>query len=145
MTHSGACTDLVASFEGLRLRSYQDQRGIWTIGYGHTYNVGPNQTCTQEDAEKWLSTDLMIADAGVNRAVTVPLTQNQFDACVSLAYNIGVHAFGQSTLVNLLNQEAYDGAANQFSVWNKTNHVENPGLTRRRVAERALFLKPEEA
>ena len=140
MTHSQACTDFVAAHEGLRLDAYLDSVGILTIGYGHTYNVGPGDTCTAEQAKKWLNTDLMVADHGVNQAVKVPLTQCQFDACVSLAYNIGSHAFGASTLAQKLNRGDIAGAAEQFLVWNKAGGKINLGLVNRRADERKMFL-----
>ena len=67
------------------------------------------------------------------------MNQNEFDALCSLCFNIGCAAFGKSTLVKLLNAADYDGAAEQFRVWNKQNHKELAGLTRRRAAEEALF------
>lgn len=142
MTHSQACTALVSEFEGCELHAYQDQRGIWTIGYGHTYNVSPVETCTPEQATAWLNTDLMMADRAVNNAVSIVLNQNEFDACCSLAFNIGGGAFLHSTLVRLLNDHDIMGAADEFLVWDKTCGATNPGLLRRRQAERTLFLKP---
>lgn len=140
--HSQQCVTLVASFEGLELRAYQDQRGIWTIGYGHTAGVKEGDTCTQEQANAWLSEDLETADVAVNKAVTVPLTQNQFDALVSLCFNIGSGNFATSTLVKVLNASNMQAAADQFLVWDHTNGQVNQGLTRRRIAERKLFLTP---
>jgi lysozyme len=132
---------LIEQFEGLRLTAYQDQRGIWTIGYGHTGDVWPGETITQAQADDFLALDLHSAETAVFKAVkTAVLNQNQFDALVSLAYNIGGGAFSKSTLVSLLNQGAVAGAANQFLVWDKTNGVVNQGLLNRRMAERTLFL-----
>lgn len=143
MNHSQACVDLVAQFEGVRLEAYQDQRGIWTIGYGHTYSAEPGKTCTIEQAKNWLFTDLMIADQAVNKSVAISVNQNEFDAMVSLAFNIGGSAFEHSTLVDMLNKHDIMGAANQFLVWCKTNGQTNAGLVRRRTAERKLFLSPQ--
>ena len=140
MTHSEACVDLVAQFEGLRLAAYQDQKNIWTIGYGHTYNVGRGDTCTIAQAKAWLFTDLMVADHGVNQALKVPVTQYEFDACVSLAYNIGVHAFGASTLARKLNAGDIAGAAQAFLSWDHAGSAVSEGLFRRRKAEMAMFL-----
>lgn len=142
MTHSVVATGLVQAFEGCVLKAYADQRGILTIGYGHTYNVTPNEVCTPEQATAWLNSDMMMADRAVNAAVSIVLNQNEFDACVSLAFNIGGGAFLHSTLVRLLNAHDIMGAADQFLVWDKTNGETNPGLLRRRQAERTLFLKP---
>lgn len=77
----------------------------------------------------------------VNNDVTVPLTQNQFDALVSLCFNIGVTAFRDSTLLNLLNAGDYNGAAAQFSVWININGAVSQGLVNRRNAEKDLFLQ----
>lgn len=145
MTHSEACVDLVATFEGLRTTAYQDQRGIWTLGYGHTYGVEEGHTCTVDQAKAWLYQDLMIADRALQKCVKVETTQNQWDALCSLAYNIGGAAFEASTLVKLLNVHDFTGAANQFLNWDKTNGAVNLGLVNRRAAERKLFLTPEAA
>jgi lysozyme len=140
--HSPQCVSLVASFEGMELRAYQDQGGIWTLGYGHTADVKEGDTCTQQQAEAWLSEDLETADIAVNKAVTVPLTQNHFDALVSLCFNIGQGNFAKSTLVRILNAGSIQAAADQFLVWDKVGGQTNAGLLRRRNAERALFLTP---
>lgn len=141
MTHSDDCTALVASFEGLRTAAYQDGGGIWTIGYGHTGDVHEGDTCTREQALEWLSYDLATADAAINRLVKVPLNQHQFDALVSFTYNVGQGNLAKSTLLSLLNQKAYDGAASQFLVWDKIAGVSSPGLAIRRAKEKALFLE----
>src|ERR1700675_1072619 len=112
---------LIQSFEALRLQAYQDQRGIWTIGWGHALGVVPYQTCTISDADDWFVHDMQSACNAVMRPSGVPLNQNQFDALVSLCFNIGQGNFGNSTLVKDLNQGHYDQAAEQFLVWNHTN------------------------
>lgn len=112
-----------------------------TIGYGHTHNVTMDMHCTPQEAEDWLREDLSDAEHAVTKYVTVPITQNQFDALVSLIFNIGVHAFMKSTLLKCLNVSAFSSAAEQFLVWNKQAHIELKGLTRRRHAEKALFEK----
>lgn len=133
--------DIIRQHEGLRLEAYLDTGGVWTIGYGHTGpEVVKGLKITLEQAEAYLSADLKTAEAGVNKYVKVLLTQNQFDALVSLTYNIGVSAFGLSTLVRLLNQGDYKGAAEQFLRWNKDNGRVIDGLTNRRRLERSLFL-----
>lgn len=88
-----------------------------------------------------LRADLGTAEAAVNRLVTVPLTQNQFDALVSLVFNIGEGNFSKSTLLRRLNAGEREAAAGQFGRWNKSKGVELAGLTKRRAAERELFLK----
>ena len=133
-------TALIKSFEERKLAAYQDPRGIWTIGWGHTLGVVPYQTCSQEDADIWFVRDTQTAVNAVNRTTDVPLTQEQFDALVSLTFNIGQGSEAHSTLLALVNQRNFAAAADQFLFWNHTNGVVNAGLTRRREAERALFL-----
>ncbi len=132
--------DLIKRFEGLKLRSYKCPAGVWTIGYGHTKNVTANQIITSEQAEQLLRSDLRVFEKVVSDAVTVPLNQNQFDALVSLAFNIGGGAFGSSTLLRMLNAANYSGAADQFLRWNRAGDKVLDGLSKRRAAERALFL-----
>lgn len=132
---------LIENFEGLRLTTYRDQRGIPTIGYGHTgADVFEGQTITQEDADNLLAIDLHHAEQVIYNNVIDPLNQNEFDALVSLIYNIGGGAFKSSTLLKLLNAGDFLGASSQFLVWDKTNGVTNQGLLNRRNMERALFL-----
>ena len=138
--------DLISSFEGIRLNAYDDSVGVWTIGIGTTIypngvKVKKGDKCTQEQALEYLQHDLRSFEKTVNDSVKVPLSQNQFDALVSLAYNIGSGAFKNSTLLKKLNAKDYAGAADQFLVWNKGGGKVLKGLVRRRDAERALFLK----
>jgi lysozyme len=132
---------LIESFEGLKLTSYQDQRGIWTIGYGSTTDVWPNMTITQQEADDRLGIDLHNAEQAIYKNIQIPLNQNQFDALVSLVYNIGVGAFKKSTLLKLIDRADFQGAANQFLAWDKTNGVINEGLVNRRSVERNLFMQ----
>lgn len=131
---------LIQSFESLRLQAYPDQRGIMTIGWGHTGGVVEYQTCTPAEADEWFVQDTQTACNAVMRTVDVPMTQNQFDALVSFTFNVGQGSEAHSTLVKLLNTSRIQEAADQFLVWNHVNGVPNAGLTRRRKAERALFL-----
>lgn len=132
---------LIQSFESCSLTAYQDQRGVWTIGWGHAIGVVAYQTCTQADADAWFILDTQTAVNAVNRTTDVPLSQNQFDALCSLCFNIGQGNFGSSTLLKDLNAGNTAGAAAQFLVWNRVNGVPNAGLIRRRAAEQALFLQ----
>jgi len=140
VTHSQACRDLVASFEGLRLNAYQDQNGVWTIGYGHTADVKPGDTCTKEQAEEWLDEDLEEADQAIARLVDVPLTQNQYDAIASLVFNIGEGHFSGSTVRRRLNQNDFSAAAEAILMWRYAGGEVSVGLLHRRQAERKLFL-----
>lgn len=139
---------LIKEFEGCKLTSYLDGGGVWTIGWGHTgTDVEEGQTITQDRADELLLLDLQTAVQGVNDLVKVPLTQNEFDALVSFAYNVGTdidadtkaEGLGDSTLLRKLNDSDYDGAAREFPKWNKDNGQVVPGLSRRRMAEKALF------
>ena len=146
MKTSSNGTSLIKEFEGFVASAYLCPAKVWTIGIGTT--VYPNGTkvkkgdkCTQEQALEYLQHDLKSFEKTVNESVKVPLSQNQFDALVSLAYNIGSGAFKNSTLLKKLNAKDYAGAADQFLVWNKGSGKVLKGLVRRRDAERALFLK----
>ena len=138
--------DLICNFEGLRLKAYDDGVGVWTIGYGTTkypngIRVKKGDTCTLDQAKAYMQNDLKSFEQTVNNTVKVPLNQNQFDALVSLAYNIGSTAFKNSTLVKRLNEGNYNAAANQFDLWVNAGGKRMQGLVNRRAAERTLFLK----
>lgn len=145
-TTSDVGLDLISGFEDTRFKAYDDGVGVWTIGTGTTVypngvKVKQGDTCTLEQAKTYFKHDLAKFEKTVNESVTVPLTQNQFDALVSLTYNIGSGAFKNSTLLTVLNKGDYQGASDQFLVWNKAGGKVMNGLVRRREAERALFLK----
>src|ERR1700744_5782663 len=95
---------LTMASEGVRLTAYLDSGGIPTIGYGHTSGVKAGMTCTQAQAEQWLAEDVEGSEYVVNKVVTAPLNQNQFDALVDFVFNLGSGAFQGSTLLKLLNQ-----------------------------------------
>ena len=131
---------LIQRFEGCRLEAYlPTAHDVPTIGYGHTRGVAMGDTCTEAEAEAWFLEDVAWAEDCVSRAVTATLRQPEFDALVSLCFNIGCSAFKGSTLVRLLNEGDYDGAAAQFGRWNKQAGQELAGLTRRRAEEAELF------
>ena len=132
--------DLIKSFEGLRLRAYRDAGGILTIGYGHTgRDVIEGLAISQTQAEELLRGDLMRFEDGVRKQAGAA-TPNQFDAMVSLAFNIGVTAFANSTLVRKHREGDHPGAADEFLRWNRAGGRPLSGLTRRRQAERRLYL-----
>lgn len=133
--------DLIKSFERCRLVAFKPTpNDVWTIGWGHTGpDVDQHTVWTQQQADEGLVKDVAIAERCVNGCVTEEITQEEFDACVSLCYNIGCDAFRKSTLVKLLNAGDHDGAAEQFPRWNKQAGMELAGLTRRREAEKELF------
>ena len=108
---------LIRQFEGLRLSAYRCPAGIPTIGYGSTAGVKLGQAITAERAEQLLREDVRQFEAAVSRLVKVPLTQGQFDALTSFAFNLGAKALEKSTLLRLLNAGDYSGAAAQFERW----------------------------
>ena len=139
--------DLIKEFEGFRAKPYLCSAGVPTIGYGSTrYADGDgvslrDPAISESQAEELFRTTLASYEAGVSKAVKVEIEQNEFDALVSLCYNIGIGNFTSSTLVRLLNGgEAPIDVAAQFLRWNKANSVVIAGLARRRERERALFL-----
>ncbi|MGQ5522748.1 lysozyme [Chitinimonas sp. PSY-7] len=135
--------NLIKQYEGLRLKAYQDVVGVWTIGYGHTgSDVHAGLTITSAQATQLLQKDLQYFENGVSKLVTVPLNSNQFSALVSFSYNVGLNNLGSSTLLRLLNQGNYAGAAQQFPRWDRAGNQVLPGLLARRQAEQALFLQP---
>ena len=138
--------NLIKEFEGLRLKPYKDAVGIPTIGYGNTYYEDGRKVSlsdpaiTEERATALLKMVVKRYEDAINRYVQVPITQNQFDALVSFAYNIGNENVRKSTLMKLLNRKQYTEAADQLLRWNKAGGKTLKGLTRRRQAERTLFL-----
>lgn len=148
---------LIKNFEGCRLEAYKCPANVWTIGYGHTGStVHQGLKITQAEADSLLKNDLIIHCNNVSKLVKVPLNQNQFDALVSLEYNIGYGNFLHSTLLKMLNSKDYKGAGRRF-LFENTN-AKTPeekyngcfvfdnkkkvltGLVRRRKAEQELFL-----
>lgn len=140
---------LIKGYEKLRLTAYaateeERAKGIWTIGWGHTAGVKEGDTCTAEEADQFLLSDLEKAEGGVYSLVRTPLNQNQYDALVSLVFNIGRGNFAASTILKRLNLGDYAGAAQEFKKWNKQAGKVLGGLTKRRAEEEALFNKPSE-
>ena len=138
--YSEAGLALTRSFEGFRSEAYQDSAGVWTIGYGHT---GPDVTAgrrvSEFEAEALLRADIAGSVACVNRAVEVPITQNQFDALVDFCFNVGRGAFLRSSLLGYLNQEDFYAVGVQFRMWVNAGGKPVEGLVRRRAAEAAMF------
>lgn len=132
------------------LKAYLDGGRVPTIGFGHTKGVRLGMTCTVEQAEQWLDEDADEAETAVNKLVKVRINQNQFDALVSFAFNVGVDAFRTSTLLRVLNQGRYDLVPAQMMRWVKDvdpdtgKMVTVPGLVNRRTADSALWLEPIE-
>ena len=134
---------LIRQFEGLRLSAYKCPAGVSTIGYGTTKGVKMGQTITRDEADRMLAEDAQRFADRVAALVKVPLSQNQIDALTSFVYNVGPTAFANSTLLRVLNAGLYKDASDQFLRWNKAANNVIAGLTRRRIAERELFLRAD--
>lgn len=133
--------ELLKKFEGCKLKTYRCVAGVLTIGYGHTgKDVTEGKVITQQEADELLAKDLQRFEEGVADLLRVKVTENQFSALVSFAYNIGLNALSGSTLLKKLNEGDTEGAAAQFVRWNKAGGKAVQGLTNRREAERDLFL-----
>lgn len=148
----------IQGFEGTILQAYDDYNdkvvpvggtvhGVLTIGTGHTSaaglpNVVPGMTITLAEADQILAADLVRVEGEVLRYINVPLNQNQFDALVSFQFNTGWLGHTGCSLRNALNAGNYNLAASDFMLYDRASGRELPGLRRRRLAERALFLTP---
>lgn len=139
-----AGVDLIKHFEGLFLNAYKCPAGVYTIGYGHTGlkhkdgTVYAGRKITVEQAEELLRHDLDVFEGRVSSLITVPLNDNEFAALVSFDFNTG--GLADSTLRRKLNAGDRSGAAAEFARWNKAAGKTLAGLTRRRAAERDMFL-----
>lgn len=136
---------LIKQFEGCELAAYQDSVGVWTIGYGWTHAVDGKpikrgMKIDQATADRLLKTGLVQFENDILKLVKVKLNQNQFDALVSFAYNVGTRALSTSTLLKKLNAGDYRGAGDEFPRWDKAGGKVLTGLARRRGAEKQLFL-----
>jgi lysozyme len=135
---------LIKEHEGKRLKAYLCPAGVWTIGYGHTTGAGSpavreGMKITAAEADAILVRDLGIFERGVLNAVKVPLTQGQFDALVSFAFNCGIGALQKSTLLRKLNAGNYDAVPAELMKWTRAGGKVLPGLVRRRREEAALW------
>lgn len=134
--------NLIKTFEGYRDTAYLDPVGIWTIGYGHTGGVKEGDTVTEAGADALLQQDLKAAENTVN-ATGLKLNQLQFDALVSLVYNIGSGNFNNSTLYKRLKESTKPRQELEkwWMAWNKAGGKTLKGLERRRLAEYTLYSK----
>jgi len=122
--------------------AYRCPAGVWTIGWGSTEGVREGLVWSRDEAEAALTRELAKFETGVDRLVTVDMNQNEFDALVSFAYNVGLGALGSSTLLKKLNKGDRAGAAKEFAKWTRGGGRVLPGLVSRRASEAALFVKP---
>ena len=133
---------IIQTYEGCKLEAYKDIVGVLTIGFGHTgSDVKPGMVITPERAVELLKQDVEYFETHVDFDLQGTVcTDNQFSACVSLAYNIGLGNFQASSVLRRMKNGNFTGAADAFLMWNKAGGQELRGLTRRRQAERKLFL-----
>lgn len=138
---------LAMYWEGLKLDAYLDEAGVPTICYGHTKGVKMGARASKAQCEIWLREDMAWAQAAVRTAVKVPLNQNQFDALTVFVFNVGATNFNSSTMLRLLNEGNYFGAAREFPKWSNLRDTRTKqlrfsrGLWNRRMAEQELFTK----
>lgn len=136
--------DFIHSFETLRLDCYDDGFGYPTIGWGHLVKRGEpwkiGDRITRQLADELFEKDLKKYEDAVNALVRFPMTQGQYDACVSLAFNIGAGGFAGSSVLAHLNNGKIQSAAASFLKWNKVKGKPVKGLTRRREGEKRIFL-----
>lgn len=148
MKTSSAGLNIIKKWEGIRLVAYADPATggePYTIGYGHTSRAGPppvkpGMRISSKEAISILQTDLNVFENGVSNLLKRPATQAQFDAMVSLTYNIGLGNFKKSTVLRKFNAGDFSGAAEAFMLFVKANGKVMQGLINRRNEERELFL-----
>ena len=138
--------DLIKRFEGFRAKAAALPDGRWTIGYGHTKSARAGAEVSEADAEALLIYDVGAVAAAINEWVYSPLTQNQFDALVAFAFNIGLQNFRRCSVLRRLNEGAYLQAACAMEMWRSADFEDErivvDALVRRRSAEMTLFLTP---
>jgi lysozyme len=134
--------DLIKKFEGFSDKEYICPAGKVTIGYGHVIlpNEDFQQPMTKKEAEILLKKDLEPRESALNKFLKVKINQNQFDALMSLIYNIGIANFKQSTLLKFINDRLFDKVPDQFRRWKYINKVVSKGLLKRREEEIKLWL-----
>ena len=130
--------------EGERLTAYADIIGVWTIGVGHTGAVDgkpvvKGMVISADKSRELLSADLLKFESAITRLVKVPLKQYEFDALVSLVFNIGETNFARSTLLKKLNTNDFKGAAEQFLAWKNAGGRPVQGVLNRRKREKDMF------
>jgi lysozyme len=135
---------LIKRFEGFCATVYRCPAGIPTIGYGHVVKLGESfQQVTEAQATELLRTDAAIAERAVQRLISVPLTQNQFDALVSFTFNLGEGALERSSLRKIINEGRFDRVPSELNRWVFAKGKKLPGLVLRRLAEGEVFARSE--
>lgn len=136
---------LIKHVEGLRLDSYPDEGGVWTIGYGHTGpDVHMGMLITPKEAEDLLELDLIEAEECVDEACPFGISDNHFAALVLFAFNVGCAAFRKSTLLKNMQEGDLAGAQYEFQKWHHVGGRDSWGLYKRRIAEARLFGEEDE-
>ena len=139
MQISEECKNLIKKFEGCELEAYKCAAGVWTIGYGHIKTAVEGMKIDQATANELFDEEMGEYETYVNTAVTVPLSQNQFDALVSLVFNLGNGNLNASTMLKVINSGDHAGVPAQIKRWNKAGGKVLDGLVRRREAEALLY------
>ena len=143
MNISNEGLSLIKKFEGCELDSYKCAAGVWTIGYGSTHGIEKGMSISKSRAEELLLEDIAQFEDIVDKAVSVNLSQNQYDALVSWTFNLGGGNLNSSTMLKVLNAGDYENVPEQIKRWNKANGNVLEGLIRRREAEALLFAGKE--
>jgi lysozyme len=130
---------LIKKFEGCELEAYKCAAGVWTIGYGHIKTAVEGMKIDQATANELFDEEMGEYETYVNTAVTVPLSQNQFDALVSWVFNLGNGNLNASTMLKVINSGDHAGVPAQIKRWNKAGGKVLEGLIRRREAEALLY------
>jgi lysozyme len=135
---------IIKEFEGLRTKAYRCPAGVWTIGYGHTSQAGPpavksGMTVTAKEAAAILAADAEKFAKSVSDVVKVALSDDQFSALVSFAYNVGIGNFRSSSVLKAVKARDFDAVPRRLALWIKAGGRVLPGLIKRRAAEAALF------
>ena len=131
--------NLIKKFEGCELEAYKCAAGVWTIGYGHIKTAVEGMKIDQATANELFDEEMGEYETYVNTAVTVPLSQNQFDAIVSWVFNLGNGNLKASTMLKVINSGDHAGVPAQIKRWNKAGGKVLDGLVRRREAEALLY------
>ena len=144
---SADCETFLKGWESCRLMPYLDVAGNWTVGMGALMQpTDPHVRITQAEADALFDHELLHFADGVGGYLAIPVSQQQFDALVAFSYNCGLGAFATSSLRTAVNAAGFAAAADDFAPWNKVRDpvsgllVVNGNLTRRRAAERAIFV-----
>lgn len=130
----------IREVEGFQREAYQDEGGVWTIGFGHTRDVKEGDTISTHKANVHLNADIVIFEIQLQKLVRVDLTNNQYMALLSFIYNIGATQFADSTVLKYVNEGKFDLVPDELRKWNRVNNEVSLGLTRRREKEAKLFM-----